>query len=286
MLLVLILLLSIAGATLLQIPSHTMLAQNLQNLLHIPLFAVLSLVFIRLFSGVFQKPLALYLTVVIIALLAGALIEVLQGFTGRPFSGTDIIRDMIGTGIGIVVHAWLVKRLTWPAVMIIILALMAKDSYQFALMLQHYHARNAAFPLLLDLNAAWSATFSGLRLAERNRDLVIYKAGAYPGLSVLEPYPDWRGYRALVFVVENLEESPVQLVLRVHDADHNFQHADRFNKAFRLSPGINAYRIPLKAIASSPQQRVLDLSRVGEIIFFIPKVSSDTRLRFDHIGLE
>jgi hypothetical protein len=93
--------------------------------------------------------------------------------------------------------------------------------------------------------------------------------GPYPGLNFIEPAPDWTGHSAVAVDLTNPTRLPLQLVLRVHDAAHNNEHIDRFNRRFELPPRTRqVIRIPLKDVAAGPRTRELDLRKVAGMIIF------------------
>ena len=101
-----------------------------------------------------------------------------------------------------------------------------------------------------------------------------------------EPYPDWRGARALVLNLHNPGESDLPLALRVHDRIHNQQYRDRFNREFTLHAGERLeLSIPLREIESAPSGRLMDLSRVAGVMIFRARGADAASFEIEKIAL-
>jgi hypothetical protein len=149
--------------------------------------------------------------------------------------------------------------------------------YPLASLSWHYLGRNAAFPVIMDLQADWAAAFlrpDAARLTPAPDtcgpafSALQLLPAPYPGIYILEPGPDWRGYRYLSIELHSANPTPVNLSLRVHDRAHNNEYSDRFNHILTVAPGTHRYRISLEDISNSPAGRKLDLGNIAGVKLF------------------
>ena len=146
-----------------------------------------------------------------------------------------------------------------------------------------YSMRKASLPVIADYTSQWQQplmralrvdlapivapeTFTGRSGETVAR--VRFRQAAWPGVDVVEPWPDWRGYSSLRFQVYAEQPAPKQLVLRIDDEQHDGTHRDRFNRSFDIHAGVNDIVVPLADIRRAPKGRELDLSRVDRVLLF------------------
>ena len=94
--------------------------------------------------------------------------------------------------------------------------------------------------------------------------------GKYPGF-VFRYFPgDWRGMRALRLLIVNPEPTPIEMTVRIDDADYDYRLdlEDRYNRSFPLSPGANRIEIPLSDVEVAPRGRRFDLGRVQSLLVY------------------
>ena len=115
--------------------------------------------------------------------------------------------------------------------------------------------------------------------------MVCYPA-PYPGIRLEEPYPDWREFSH--FRVEVYSELPEarSLTIRIDDAHHNHEYADRFNQAVIISPGLNHIHILLDDIHHAPLGRELDLGAIRNVMLFAISPQKEFSLYVDNIRLD
>lgn len=284
------------------VPGDTRWIRMLHNSAHAPIFgcvALLTLVIVRAHPRLNTLGLARqYAIAVAAALFLGVVTEILQIPAGRDASVADALRDVIGAlaflGIFAVFDAKVrvlsrarAIRFTAAAIGLISLGVAAGPVARAAI---KYQERDHRFPVLADfsrhydryfimqnwsefspakLPAPWAAAPDESALRVRLFD------GPYPGLDFIELPPDWSSYSTLAVDLTNPTPLNLQLVLRVHDAAHNNQPADRFNQLFELPAGTRkVLRIPLREIAGGPAARKLDLRQVAGMIIFRTQDSS------------
>jgi hypothetical protein len=164
-----------------------------------------------------------------------------------------------------------------------------------------YLGRDAAYPRICGFEAAWEGKFVSAHEADLEKTQppegwgrkpsdrvghVVFRPGAYPGLSIGEPHPDWRGFEVLVFDVYSELPEPVELVLRIHDRDHNDNYWDRFNRTLVIHPGASRISIPLRDVQTAPRGREMDMSRICGLVLFADHPREPFDLCFDDFRLE
>ena len=112
------------------------------------------------------------------------------------------------------------------------------------------------------------------------------KPALYSGISLVEPYPDWRGYRRLVLTIASDLDAPLLLNIRIHDAAHDQRYANRFNRQFSVRPGMNRLVIPIDDVRTAPDRREMDLARIRGIVLFVHQLDHPTHIYLGPIVLE
>ena len=127
----------------------------------------------------------------------------------------------------------------------------------------------------MDLRANWAASFIKLADAVQVPDIcapgmtgIELLPAIYPGVSVDEPYPDWRSYQYLELTLYSSSPEPFELTLRIHDRLHDQSHTDRYNRTLAIRPGTNRFRIPLTEVSNGPIERPLKLGDIAGVMLF------------------
>lgn len=275
-------------------PNASLLREEAHNAGHVVVFAIFALLLLPLVSQRLRRTPALLATL-LAALAAGIATEAAQSLLGGDPSIGDVLRDLWGTGVGLL--AWLAlhigrngaharsRRLLWLAAAGALLLGLAPllDT------LRLYHERTQRLPLLLDANVAASLQFTKVG-AERKQDGAHHRiaipapwaeragefaldlrldSGRWPGLTLEEPAPDWRGWRSLSLELVNPGAAALELVLRVDDMDSGNEYEQRFNASLAL-PAASRRRIvlPLAQVVQTPSGRPLDLAHIRKLILF------------------
>ncbi len=290
-------------------------SQALENAAHAPLFAVVASLALRArrYAGSgMALPLRDYLAVWNLMALLGALTEIAQWFTGRDASLVDLANDALGAALALTGTAYL-RRETFvtarPACWIVpvLLAVGAllyaapplwtaaayaqrwiqrPVLWQWRTPLDYYFVSHAdsqvdRVPAVACISDPATPMPAGqaLRIALDSRP--------YSGLSLVEPYPDWRGYRTLLIDLANPGAEPVSLTLRVHDVQHNYRYDDRYNETFELPPRRRTrLQIALGDIERAPRGRKLDLAQVAGIMLFRAEPAASAAICLLSIRLE
>jgi len=253
----------LAGLVLVPVPAFTwmgrypLLAETLENSTHPVVFGALATLAQRAFG---RSGLALLL-----AAALGAGTEGIQYFQGRDASWMDFANDLLGAGFALAVVAWRrpTRSVGWGAVATLCALLAAAP---LAYTLAAYGWRTVQRPLLWQAEDGLFAPF-----AQEN-------GLPYPGFTLEEPGPDWRGFRALELDVVNEADTPVTVTLRVHDGAHRNAYTDRYNEDFVLTPrSSQRIEVPLGRILLAPRGRQMDLSDIRGLILF--RQAADARHR-------
>ncbi len=136
----------------------------------------------------------------------------LQGLVQRDASIRDLCSDFYGllTGLCLIAAYDLKKHQYKKAATALLLASVVFLSIgvsPLARLSWFYVERQNAFPVIVDFDADWSSRFvrfGKVDLLERTKKShskavypVQFNSGKYPGISVIEPEPDWSDYRLL-----------------------------------------------------------------------------------------
>jgi len=252
-------------------------------------------------------------TAFVVTLVVGAATECLQVFqANREASIEDFLRDIAGAGALLL----LVAAVPWGApgagpirtrrgrlsAAAVAMVLLVAAGAHLAMTAALYAARDRAFPTLFALDGSWwerrlvepsgstltpaSMVPRGLAATGELLARLDLEPGTYPGIAFDEPYPDWRGYRRLVFAVVSDLDRPLSLVVRVHDAAHDQRTADRFNRSLVIHPGINRVAIPIDEIRMAPDRREMDLRRIRGVILFAYRLVEPTHVYLGALRLE
>jgi len=298
-----------------QLPGDSLLWRELQNTGHTPLFGVIALATLGILRNVHpvagNRPLVGYSMAGIASLAVAFLSEFGQLLTYRDPSVSDMIRDLAGVTVGLGIAAGFDPRMKsfWhkqrhgsrAATIVLSGCLLAVSLFPLAHLATAYGQRNGAFPVVIDFKAHWSKPFLQLKHATLTRDIapatwtpvseqrlarLVINRARYPGVSMVEPYPDWSGFETLTLVIYSPLSQSFDLVLRIHDKLHNQAYADRFNQKLTVTPGENRFRIPLPAIRNAPVGRDMDMTRITDVTLFATNIVSPVDCYLGPLSLE
>ncbi len=296
-------------------PERTMLWDAVFDAGHVPLFGLLALAALQVIRARAPEmaPRRVWWAAFLVTLAIGAGTELIQFLQpNREPSFSDLARDAAGAAAFLLVAAAVPRFVggTTPVstrggratalAAAAVLATMAGAA--LATVTAVLAERRAAMPTLAAFDGSWWER----RLLEEHDSRVIpgdrpahlpagfgeplarleLLPGTYPGIAIDEPYPDWRGYRRLVFTVVSDLDAPIRLTIRVHDAAHDQRSADRFNRGLQVAPGVNRFAIPLDAIRLAPDRREMDMTRIRGIIIFGYRLASPVHVFVGPLRLE
>jgi hypothetical protein len=164
-----------------------------------------------------------------------------------------------------------------------------------------YLERNDKFPVICDFESYWDRMFlktegSEMEIVQVPESMnglgdgmaagITFKPGEYPGLEIIEPYPDWRGYEYFEFNVFSELDSLVNLAVVIKDKHHNNEYYDRFNRRLDIKPGLNEIKIPLDEVRDAPRNRQTDMENIASVLIFMYNISRGYVLYLDDLELE
>ena len=254
----------------------------------------------------------LYAGAMAICVALGVLIEFLQGFDGRPPSSFDVMTDAAGTLAGLSAWAlatrpttgesraardpnlWLVAALGIAGILFVL--------WRPIQVATAYAQRAAVFPTIADFSSLRGLDFvttDGLgaaiadipaRWAQRpgERALEIrYDPEHAPAVQVVEPQGDWRAFSFVAVDLTNSGPADVSLVLRIHDAVHDWSHEDRFNLPLIIpSQTRSTVRVALPVVEAAPASRSMDMARIANVMVFGQPPTAPGSLFVSRIWLE
>ncbi|OEY67873.1 hypothetical protein BG841_01995 [Marinobacter sp. X15-166B] len=215
-------------------------------------------------------------------LVAGGLIEWLQGSLDRAADWHDMGRNLIGawlvlawahrprrsaTGVGLA-RLLVTALLLWELGLVAVIGL---RQWQLAIQL----------PLLYDFaqpdpQRFWdgqvqrSTRYSGL--SDREFSLrVELDTERYSGASLDNLASDWRDYRHLVLILYNPDQDPLAMTLRINDRAHdrgNNAYEDRFHTRLVVAPGLNRFAVPLTDVQQAPAGRAMAMDAIRRLLLF------------------
>jgi hypothetical protein len=220
-------------------------------------------------------------------LALGAGVELAEAVTGRNGDPWDVVRDGAGALFAALMLMACDRAISdgmRAALAGAALSTLAACVYPTAAALHDEARARAQFPVLASFDTA--SELSRFRFEEGMEPRIVPmtddEGRAIPGMRLRLPpgrYPgfelgyfprDWRGARALRLLIANPEPTPLELHVRIDDAqyDYHLDLADRYDHAFTLSPGANRIDIPLSDVAAAPRGRRFDLGRVQTLLVY------------------
>lgn len=268
----------------------TRFVHTLQKLAHPVTFGAVALLFLTLLRRQTPRRFGFYAVAFVLTVLCGAGTEVAQAFVHRDPSLLDVLRDALGASTALAGFATFAPgadargrggwRVMGALIAIVGFAIMVAP---ISVSLAAYARRDLSFPTLLEACSPLDLYFvsgvgadvsvvpsTGPTTSACGRALqVTFGSARYAGISLDEPYPDWRSAHTLVLDLRNSGEIDLSLVVRVHDHAHNHQFRDRFNREFTLRAHERfEIAIPIAEIEHVPADRLMNLSQIAGVIVF------------------
>ncbi len=265
------------------LPSRPMILAVLNDAAHAPVFALLTLVLLRLLGTLTPWTRTVRIAAAfVLAVAIGGAVEALQSLIGRDAEWSDLVMDTLGAAAATGIATAAAGRRWIGGALFVVAAGTAFWPLGEACLA--YLERQRQFPVVMDFDSRldWFFLRSQGVAVDTGAECAAFHVtgGRWPGISHLEPQPDWRGHKTLIVDVSNLGHDALGLTLRVHDASHDNRAADRFNRRFELAPGAHQrITVLLADIAAGPRTRKLDLGRIAGLILF-----ADDRARAGESG--
>lgn len=302
------------------LPSHNTLWREAANFGHIPLFGLLAIIVLHLLENLLPKNLKnrlkhRFLALAIVTVLGG-LSEFVQIVGPRDADWGDLLRDVIGALIFLgFVSILPVKRFPTLGISMTKKSRWVVTITSFALLLltltplfywsAAFFNRSHQFPLLCGFESIWEYGFVGSNSGrvefveapsgwkslggdgkETTRvGSVSFEQVKYPGFYISEPYPDFSEYDTLTIDLLSSQDSVINLTVRINDLTHNNMYNDRYNRTFRIQPGMNRIVILCEDIAYAPVNRNMDMTAITSFQIFAAKPAKAFVLYFDNLEL-
>jgi VanZ family protein len=275
----------------------TYAGRTIENAGHLPVFFLVTLGLLIVLRSDFKVERArLYVYAGVLGAGLGIISEVIQRPLSRDASWEDVFSDVAGAVTAIALYALFDRRTRiarGTRVFAFAVALCCIVFYLAPLvrMSAAYMHRNSQFPVLADFRSdgdlEWISGDGIDRAIDRDALAVEFVRRRYPAIALHEPVPDWRGYQALVIDIENPDDAPLSLEVRVHDRGHSEEYADRFNRHIDLAPlERRTFRIPLVEIERAPKGRLMNMRHISDIRLFRDRPEGAGGLRIYSLRLE
>jgi hypothetical protein len=305
----------ISAVTFLSLPGDTRLAGELQNTGHTFAFGIAALISLKLLRSANQRKIHSvffqYITVFVLCLIAGILVELLQLLTYGDADIYDVVRDAAGIVAFLAFYFCYdtsvtaksennVTALRMLAIGVGVTVIMAA-LLPLAWVSNAYYQRYHAFPVLLDFESGWFKYFiitcdSELAVVAAPEEwanesgksvaMVTLHQAQNRVLDFEEPQPDWTGYSYLNIKIYSMNPDPFRLTIRVHDKQHNQRYRDRYNHGININKGENSVRIPLEVVQSAPSGRKMNMMEIAGIILFAAQLDKTANIYLGNIWLD
>lgn len=294
-----------------QQPERTLLWDALFDAGHVPLFGAIALLMRGALAERLRNTSPARTSAIVfgLTLALGLVTEIVQAvIPNRDAAWIDLARNAAGAASFLLLwHAWTGRQSTTAGarrsgvvVAAVALLLVALALAETADTLVALYERARALPTVVAFDGArWeskvvrtganrltpagAARAAGSPAGLARLDLL---PATYSGLSIDEPYPDWRGYTNLVLTVVSDEQETLPLTIRIHDAKHDNRYRDRYNTAFRITKGEHILRIPLDEVRTSLDRREMDMRRIRGIVLFVHRLDRPAHLYLGPMRLE
>ncbi len=281
------------------LPSQHFFWASLRDSSHAWVFFQFNLLLLHLFKDTIrQRPAAIF-AITLFAFVTGIVVELVQPAFGRQASLLDAWYDLTGCCAAACWHLrhTLLRRFWATTLATLLLSSSLVQPLIYGLELNQQQQRlptliSFATPLhrlywqasshthiaIIDAPAAW-------RDAPEKVAKIDLLGGQYPGIRIGQFHPDWRTYASLHIQVWHAGPAPLPLNLRIHDARHNQQYEDRFNRRITLPPGASEIVIALDEIRRAPNQRKMDLAALQSLGIFIAQPAEPLKFYLGNISL-
>ena len=298
------------------LPGSSRLLHELNDLGHIPLFGILGIALLHLLCGLTGncggRTSLCYALALVGGISLGVLSELIQYWGPRDADFTDLLKDSVGVVTALAIYASFDRRtrergplarpalrrlLRWGGVTTLLIA--ATPTILWAI---SFGDRNARFPVIYASDSYWSNRFvraTDAMFGRAGMDVTTdpsgesvtgmelqFAFGHYPGIVIMDVYPDWSGYDSLILVMHVPDSSDLALGLRIDDRKNNREYWDRFQATMELNPGTNRLAFSLDDIRRSPRNRAMDMTDVVALLVYGNPTVAGRRVLLEEIRLK
>lgn len=275
------------------------LIQSAWNLGH-PIFFALLTVTVRPWR--FASGWRLWALASIVVLVLGVAIEFAQSLDGRDMDVRDMFRNLTGLWAVLAVQPWAGFQSSFPVrdwlLRAIALVLLAIDPVSVTRIAIQQIQVSHLLPELYDFQHEHPERFWRGNVSRSSGEdcgpitdnalSIALTTRRFTGVALDNLPSDWRHHDGLAFVIWNPQNEAINLTLRINDLTHEHhsnQFHDRFNRTFRIKPGINHIHQSLEAVASAPREREMDMDEIRRLMFFTSDLSQPGRLCLTQLRL-
>lgn len=273
------------------------------DLAHIPLFIFFGFTIYIFKPGLQDKRFYTQaLLLVLVGVLLGVTIEFLQTFVKRQISFQDVMRDILGVVIALLLFSKRIKLVSiyirlclFGAVGIVLIA----TSWKFIVASWDEYKAYRQFPTLSDFENErerdrWSGDAvyeivddvymdgrSSLKVSPRTRRNSSVELKYFPN--------NWLGYHALIIHVFNPAAEPFPLAISIHDEQNRqngYAYDDRYVKQFTVLSGWNEIRILIDDLLRAPKRRHMDITHMRGVRLYVSKPVIGQYFYLDYVHLE
>ena len=240
----------------------------------------------------------------------GAAAEIAQFFVHRDPAVLDVFRDALGAGTALGGQAWiesrrcagrcLIRKRIVPQILVV--SGIAVIFGPLVWCTAAYANRDLHFPVVAQFESPLDLYFVGLNVHGLRRipapsafasaaDPTVLEvplgSEPWPGVAIVEPYPDWTHKSVLAIDLTNPTEAAAAITVRINDRQHNQEFSDRFNREFIVPPqSRKVLRIPLTEIASAPRGRRMDMAHIAHIGLFSSRAPRPKEFLLNRVWVE
>jgi hypothetical protein len=240
-------------------------------------------------------------SVVLVALFLGILIEWAQAGSKRTADILDVARNVAGAlaAISFLVPAnGKIPKSRFRILQTFTIFLMIWVLFPIAKAITDEILAREQFPVLSDFETPFEVDrWSGD--AAISIDHEIHSQGKSSLKAVLNPtlysgvklkyFPgNWLNYKYLHLSIFNPHKEPIKITFRIHDrlhAESKQRYDDRFNKSFLLMEGWNLIKLSLDEVVKSPKNRKLNLGQIQELGIFTMRLPIAKTIYIDNVYL-
>jgi VanZ family protein len=293
-------------AHIVKFPESSVFHRGLQNSLHAPGFAAVTL--ILLFSSrLFFARKKAWLSSILLAGALAVLGELVQVMGSRDADVADLLSNVSGILVAAVAFFLIEKMILPPQPasrkalgVTLVIALAVGLISPTAWYLYALRQQAEAMPTLISFDNEWEkplyadgrgiipeviAAPAGWPSSDATVAKVTFGENLVPGLD-LQPFADWSDYEALTFHAAALGDEMITFSVRINDRSHNSEYDDRYNVTLTVGPVPKKLVIPLDDVRSAPKTREMDMGEISSLIFFAGESEAGKQLLFGSIRLE
>jgi len=248
---------------------------------------------------------SLYYAVALV--VTSAAVVVLRTFDG----GVDLAaRDIAGLTGFLLLSASLDKPLRrehhwlrgWPrrVTEIVGLLMVLATLYPMLIVGTYYAGRAGAFPIVVDLASDWQEPFLEVdnaelfrgkgpdvwpRRAGRTVAVLFFDGTPGGGVTVWEPYKDWRDFDELSMHFYSKADRPVQMTLLLSDRTAVQPPEERMDWPLTVMPGANDFRLDIEALSKTPSGREMKLSTMRKFGLYLAEPTEPFLLYLHYVRI-